>query len=116
MKNVFLVFGILFVFSCTYNSEEELGIIIPGDITIEEQVIGFQATVRPIIDENCAIKDCHAAGATDQPDFSVDLVVEAYSSSIKEEVLSGRMPREGTLTFQEKDSLISWVNQGAILD
>ena len=111
MKNRFYIFFLLCSTACTYNSEEELGAIIPGGI--EESII-FSESVRPIINQNCAITGCHVAGEP-RPDFSLDQEVVDHAQEIKVRVLNGSMPRMGSLTFQEKDTLISWINQGAIL-
>ncbi len=109
---------VLFIISaCTYNSEEELGARIFGNITRDEMVISFTSQVRPIIDSNCAISNCHVVG-TGLPDFTIDAAVVANSEEINTRVSDGIMPpaTQEPLTFEEKDLLISWINQGAELD
>ena len=110
-KNLFYLLALL-ASSCTYNSEEELGALVPGNI---EEAIDYQTSVRPIINQNCAVSGCHVSG-TGLPDFTDDQEVVDRAEAIKSAVLDGRMPRNGTLSFQEKDTLVSWINQGADLE
>lgn len=102
--------------SCTYDSVEELGLRVPGNISKDEYEISYQSTVRPIIDRQCSFSGCHDAGVIGIPDLTVDQNVVEEADEIKSEVLSGSMPKNGLMSFPEKDSLISWINQGTVLD
>jgi uncharacterized membrane protein len=121
MKNIFslaLVFSILAVtvLSCSKSSSNSGG----GSGTLDCSTINakFNADVFPIISTKCAINSgCHAAGSTTSGGpFTNYSQVSAKSSNIKTQVSSGNMPQAGsgiTLTTDEKNKIICWVNSGA---
>ncbi|MFY0627293.1 MAG: hypothetical protein JXR07_13415 [Reichenbachiella sp.] len=117
MKYIFLIFiGLLISYSCTYNSEEELGVFIPGDAIPIDSLISFQITIRPIIDADCAISGCHVSSSRNRVDLSIDQEVVENAQDIKSRILSSNMPRGRELPFDERSYLVAWVNQGALLD
>ncbi|WP_162555757.1 hypothetical protein [Reichenbachiella versicolor] len=115
-KNLALMFfAVLVCAACSSENEEDLGITQPGTITREDRVISYQTEVSPIVSTNCAISGCHVGG-TGLPNYTKDENFEADANQIKIEVTSGRMPIGRTLSFEERDIIVSWVNQGAELD
>ena len=102
--------------ACTSENEEDLGSIQPGTITKEIRVISFQTEVRPIIDANCAVSGCHNGDRSSIPVFDSDKTVQEEASAIRTEVISGAMPRGRKMSFEDRDILVSWINQGAELD
>lgn len=75
----------------------------------------FAADVNPIIQSSCATAGCHAAGSTNGPGALVTyLQISAAANSIKTAVSSGRMPQGGSLTTAQKNSIICWVDGGAL--
>lgn len=109
------------LFSCASDSEEELA-------EIQQEVdngnnggnggsgsttdVSLSTDVIPIIDGNCAVSGCHVTGRT-SPDLSSSSGIIANASRVKAEVVSGRMPRGGSLTNEEINLISDWVDQGA---
>lgn len=73
--------------------------------------ISYAASVATIISTNCAVSGCHNGSQT--PDFRNFSTIKANASSIKSEVVSRRMPKEGSLTQAEIDAISCWVDDGA---
>ena len=74
--------------------------------------VSFQQQVKAIIDGNCATANCHVGrGRTDLTQWSV---IQANSEDIKSRILSGNMPKTGTLTQNEIDLIVCWIDDGAI--
>lgn len=71
----------------------------------------YSATVSPIIETNCAVSGCHSGSQA--PDLRNFDNIQANASSIKSAVVSGRMPKEGSLTQSEIDAIACWVDDGA---
>lgn len=97
-SNYLLILGVLVFASCIKNVEEE-------DII----VISFAKDVKPIIDANCV--SCHGPNT---PNLTTFENIKANASSLKEEVVSGRMPIGGSLTTTEISKIVDWVDAGAL--
>ncbi len=67
--------------------------------------------IEPIIDENCAIPDCHAG--SESPDLRTKAAIRTHAANIKKLTQSGEMPREETLTAEQKALIACWVDEGA---
>lgn len=75
----------------------------------------FSTDVSPLISSSCAINSgCHGAGSTRGPGALITYQ-QIFNSrnGIKSSVASGRMPRNGSLTANEKNIIICWVDNGA---
>lgn len=76
--------------------------------------IQFNANVAPIISSSCAIPTCHAAGSSNGPgQLTTHAEISAAKTQIRAAVLSGAMPKSGTLTAAQKNSIICWIDAGA---
>ena len=74
----------------------------------------FSANVAPIISSSCAIPACHAAGSSNGPGaLTTYAEISAAKTQIRAAVLSGSMPKSGTLTSAQKNSIICWIDAGA---
>ena len=75
----------------------------------------FAANVNPIIQSTCATDaTCHGAGSANGPGPLLTYTqISGASVIIKTAVSSGIMPKTGTLTTAQKNSIICWVNGGA---
>ncbi len=67
--------------------------------------VSFSASVEPIINQYC-IK-CHS-------EFGTFGTIQAKSSNIQSRTSSGDMPRDATLTQEQKDLIACWVEDGAL--
>ena len=77
--------------------------------------ISFAGNVHQIIQSTCATDaSCHGAGSSNGPGpLLTYLQISGASSLIKIAVSNGTMPKTGTLTTTQKNSIICWINAGA---
>ena len=74
----------------------------------------FAADVNPIIQGRCAIAGCHAAGSTNGPGPLTNYTqVFNARSQIRSAINSGLMPQGSTLSTDQKNSIICWIDSGA---
>ena len=75
----------------------------------------FAADVKPIIQSTCATDaTCHGAGSANGPGPLLTYTqISGASVNIKTAVASGTMPKVGTLTAAQKNSIICWINGGS---
>jgi uncharacterized membrane protein len=64
----------------------------------------FANNVLPIIQANCV--SCHSS-------YNTYSGVKAGVSAIRSEVVSGRMPKGGSLTSDQKNAIVCWIDGGA---
>ncbi|QNA44157.1 hypothetical protein [Lacibacter sediminis] len=76
--------------------------------------IQFSANVLPIIQASCTVSGCHNAPSATVP-FALNTYAEInqVKTQIRAAVLSGSMPKSGTLTAAQKNSIICWIDAGA---
>jgi len=76
----------------------------------------FAANVNPIIQSTCATDaTCHGAGSANGPGPLLTYTqISGASVTIKTAVASGTMPKTGTLTTAQKNSIICWINNGSL--
>lgn len=108
MKPLCILLIALILASCTYDNQEDLGVIPLGSIS---EPIDFSTTIRPIINSDCAVSGCHESGATALPDFSGDDRVLELASSIRDAVFEARMPKGRTMSFEKRNLIVSWADQ-----
>lgn len=82
------------------------------NLKISAPTVSFASQVKPIIDTNCAIPSCHVAG-TGRVDFTKLANIQANAQAIKSRTASGNMPKNGSLTTNQKKLIADWVDQGA---
>ena len=75
----------------------------------------FAADVKPIIQSTCATDaTCHGAGSVNGPGPLLTYTqISNASATIKTAVANGTMPKTGTLTTAQKNSIICWINSGS---
>ena len=75
----------------------------------------FAANVNPIIQSTCATDaTCHGAGSANGPGPLLTYTqISSAAAMIKPAVANGTMPKTGTLTTAQKNSIICWINNGA---
>ena len=88
---------------CTTN----LTITVPRGIT----GVSWQNEILPIIETSCALPRCH--NGSDRPDLRNYTNAKFYSKSIKSKTQDRSMPREGTLTQAQINTIACWVDDGA---
>lgn len=76
--------------------------------------IQFSANVSSIIQSNCAVSGCHNSGSANGPGPLTSYAeINAAKVQIRAAVLSGSMPKNGSLTAAQKNSIICWIDAGA---
>ena len=102
--------AVAFVMSaCEYHVENEDELIDPC-----ETAVSYSDTIRPLIDSNCM--PCHNGDGNTPfaPNLTNYNLVQGIAGLIKDVTLSGRMPKEGSLTGAEIDAIECWVDNGAL--
>lgn len=82
-----------------------------GDVKVLSGV-SYETQIKPILQTNCIKSGCHDGGSS-LPNWSNLATVQSNASNIKTKVLNGSMPKDGTLTQQQKDLIACWVDDGA---
>ena len=96
--------------SYTVITKDAIGCEVTQEVAISSGT-SYSATVSAIIETNCAVSGCH--NGSQAPDLRTLENIQANASSIKSAVVSGRMPKVGSLTQSEIDAIACWVDDGA---
>lgn len=74
----------------------------------------FSTEVSAIIAAECGTSGCHNSGSRNGPGALVTHAqISASSSSIRSEVVSGRMPNDHVLSDARRNSIVCWIDAGA---
>jgi hypothetical protein len=77
--------------------------------------VQFTANVLPIFQSSCAVAGCHNSGSSNGPGaLTTYAEISAAKTQIRAAVLSGAMPKSGSLTSAQKNSIICWVDAGGL--
>ena len=105
------LFALISLQSCYYDKEE---VLYPGvsDCQLNAK---FTATVNPIIQSKCAISpDCHASGSTNTAGPLTNFTqIHNLSAVIRGQIVSGIMPKTGSLNSTELQTIVCWIDAGA---
>ena len=104
---VLTVFGVLF--ACSKSTDTTSSVDCGGTTK------SFSSDVNPIIQATCATNSaCHGSGSNNGPGELLNYS-EIFNarSSIRSAVLSGSMPKTGSLTTAQKNAIICWIDNGA---
>ena len=84
-----------------------------GSVNCTGVASSFAANVHPLIQSTCAIATCHEAGSVNGPGpLLTHSQIFSARVAIKTAVANGTMPKTGTLTTAQKNSIICWVDAG----
>ncbi|MCU0382512.1 MAG: SprB repeat-containing protein [Cyclobacteriaceae bacterium] len=74
--------------------------------------ISYDAEIKNIISASCNFSTCHGGGQS--PNLTSYAGVSANQAKIKAELVSGRMPTgQGTITAENRQKIICWIDDGA---
>jgi hypothetical protein len=74
----------------------------------------FAADVSPTIQSSCAIATCHDATSTNGPGPLLNYTqVFNARTTIQSSVSAGTMPKTGTISTSQKNSILCWIQGGA---
>ena len=110
-----ILIGIVFAMGCSKESGKPNNSGDPAGSSCDGINAKFSSDVLPLIQTKCATGGaCHGAGSTNGPGALTSFnQIENAAGSIKDAVLSGRMPLGGTLTNTQIKQISCWVNNGA---
>lgn len=107
---------VLFNYSCV---DHDFGAPFFVDCT-DATAYSYELDVSPIIQNNCAVPDCHD-GSSSIPDWGVlsNLQDSDNKKEIKRRITlpltdGDKMPREGSITPEERKAIYCWIEQGAL--
>jgi uncharacterized membrane protein len=99
------------IISCTKNSVNSN---IDNSTTTCTGTKSFATDVNPIFQTVCATSGCHDAGSTNGPGaLTTYQQIFNARSLIRSAILSGTMPKNTTLTADQKNAIICWIDNGA---
>lgn len=102
---------LLVLTGCEYENEESLF----GESPECSTAVLYEGDIRPLIQNNCALAGCHAAGAT-PPELTDFEMVHARAADIRHMTQSRQMPPPTSgrsLSQEEIDKIACWVEQGS---
>ena len=103
--------GSIFMLSSCYNNKEE---ILYGMSSCDGVNASYAASVKGIIQSNCAVSGCHADGSTNGPGALTTYdKIRNSAVDIKSAVVTGFMPQGSKLTSTQIKSITCWVDHGA---
>jgi hypothetical protein len=93
--------------SCTSNDSG-------SDVSCSSVSVTF-TQANTIIQSSCATKsDCHGSGSSEGPGELLSYAqIFAARSDIRSVVSSGEMPKNGSLSGDERNTIICWIENGA---
>ena len=112
---VVILISFLIVSSCSKSSDGGNGGGGGGNTNCNGVPNAFAANVSPTIQTSCATDaSCHGAGSVHGPGPLL-IYSQIFNArvAIKTSVGNGTMPKTGTLTTAQKNSIICWVDGGA---
>lgn len=97
---------LVFQLSCQSDSfEDRIGVEDP-----DCNEVTYSVNVKPIFDTNCTISGCHNG---DQfPDLTEFQNIQIHSADIRQRVLSRNMPLGRTLTTNQVNIIVCWIDNG----
>lgn len=102
---------VLIISSCEYNVANEEEQVVDG---LCETEVSYSQIIRPLMNTNCM--PCHNGDGNTPfaPDLTTYTFVENLDVLIKEVTQSRRMPKTGSLTDVEIQSIKCWVDNGSL--
>lgn len=108
LSSVFAITAMLFL-SC---SKSDNGGSNPVCTNITKS---FSTDVNPIIQTYCNQSNCHNPGSTNGPGALTNYSqVFNARNAIRGQVAAGLMPQNTTLTTEQKNTIICWIDNGAL--
>ena len=114
MKKMKLVIFLLVLVGsgCYYDKE---AILYPKANDCSNTSTSFSRDIFPIIQANCAVAGCHDAASTNKGGpFTNYSQIQFKAFIIKSQVVTGSMPRGGSLSASQIKLISCWVDAGAL--
>lgn len=115
-KKTILLLGLLALCIVTCKKKEDKPDDTPSGYTpsCSGATPKFSSDVSPLIASSCAVSGCHAAGSANGPGaLTTHAQISAAASGIRDAVVTGRMPKNGSLSDAQKNTIVCWIDAGA---
>ena len=102
------------LFACS-KTVETATTMTTGTVDCSGAAKSFTADVSPIIQSSCATgSSCHGSASNNGPGelLSYSEIFNARAQ-IQSAILAGAMPKNGSLTTAQKNSIICWIDNGS---
>lgn len=101
--------------SCEYNELPEPPPVIEGC----PETISFANDIKPIIDTSCALTGCHNGDNGADRNWTVFNNFQSKRANVKDRITRppgtpGHMPAKGSLTTDQIQTIVCWVDQGGL--
>ena len=108
-KNFVLITVLGFLFACSKNADSA-----GSSVDCSGTAKSFATDVSPVIQAKCAVSGCHPSGSNNGPGELISYS-EIYNAriAIRNAVITGEMPQNGSLTTAQKNAIICWIDNGA---
>jgi hypothetical protein len=74
----------------------------------------YAANVAPLIQANCNTASCHALGSMNGPGgLTTYASVKNSAASIRTSIVSGSMPKNSSLSTEQRNAIVCWIDAGA---
>lgn len=90
------------------------------EIIIDEcgHTVSYASEVDPIVNTSCAITDCHNGDNGADKNWTVFSNFQSKSTTVKDRItrpagVDGHMPAAGSITEEQIQTIVCWVDQGA---
>ena len=117
MKTKFIFAGLLMILfvACSKNSSPSINNGNNNSVDCSAVPKSFSANIQPITSTRCVISGCHDAGSVNGPGplTSYQQIFNARSS-IRSAVATGLMPQGSTLTQSQINTILCWIDNGAL--
>jgi hypothetical protein len=111
-----IVTAVLFACSKSVDTTAKNGNDNNGSVECSTVQKSFSVDVNPIIQTTCATgSSCHATGSINGPGAltTYSAIANAHED-IRSAILSGLMPKNGSLTNTQKNTIICWIDNGTL--
>ena len=115
MRKVFIIASVFIAFvyisiSCSKGGSGAVSLVDCNTVTNK----AFAADVNPIIQSSCAITGCHDAGSGNGVgQLTTYNDIFNHRTEIQSAVSAGRMPKTGSISTSQKNSILCWIQSGA---
>lgn len=120
MKKLFIIVlsSVVILVACSKSSDNTTPPPPGGGTTLDCSTVtakAFTADVSPIIQTKCATDGtCHGAGSTNGPGPLLNYAaISSAAARIRVAVAAGTMPKTGSITIAQKNSILCWIDAGA---
>ena len=113
---VLIVTAVLFACSKSADTTAKNDGNTGGSIDCSNVPKSFSVDVNPIIQTTCATgSSCHGTGSINGPGalLTYSAIADAHVE-IRSAILSGLMPKTGSLTSAQRNTIICWIDNGSL--